>query len=34
MLLETARFADDDGYIHLTFPNHVSLAGTLEAYGL
>ena len=34
MLLETARFADDDGYIHLTFPTHVSLAGTLEAYGL
>jgi hypothetical protein len=34
MLLDTGRFADDDGYIHLTFPTHTSLAGTLEAYGV
>jgi hypothetical protein len=34
MWLETARFADDDGYIHLTFPAHTSLAGTIEAYGI
>jgi hypothetical protein len=34
MWLDTSRFADDDGYIHITFPTHVTLAGTLEAYGL
>jgi hypothetical protein len=34
MLLDTARFADDDGYIHLTFPTHTTLAGTIEAYGI
>lgn len=32
--LETARFIDTDGYINMTFPTHVSLAGTIEAFGV
>ena len=32
--LETARYMQADGYIYVTFPTHVSLAGTIEAYGL
>lgn len=34
MLLDTSRFADDDGYIHIEYPAHTSLAGTFEAFGI
>ena len=34
MQIDTARFAADDGFIHITSPVHATLAGTIEVYGL
>lgn len=34
MNIDTSRFQNDDGFIHIASATHASLAGTIEAYGV
>ena len=32
--IDSSRFCQDDGYVHISFPTKVSIAGTIEAFGI